>query len=205
MHSELQPCGCFDFSFSFYCKLFCIYVGVYVIYCFFFFIDYCRVWSTFPCVTQWVLVACFINSCWSVSQLCLILCDPMDCSTQASLSFTVSRSLLKLMSTESVTPSNYLIFYCPLLLPSIFPSIRVFSNELALPIRWPKCCRKGDPFQGLKMGSCLTLRNEFSEETHDKARDFIGKGLPAESCRIREPRRTALPCGLQSRFLWWWD
>ena len=109
MHSELQPCGCFDFSFSFYCKLFCIYVGVYVIYCFFFFIDYCRVWSTFPCVTQWVLVACFINSCWSVSQLCLILCDPMDCSTQASLSFTVSRSLLKLMSTELVMPFNHLI------------------------------------------------------------------------------------------------
>ena len=41
------------------------------------------------------------------------------------------------------------------------------------------CCRKGDPFQGLKLGSCLTLRNELSEETHaDKARDFIGKGHP---------------------------
>ena len=42
-----------------------------------------------------------------------------------------------------------------------------------------KCCRKGDPFQGLKLGSCLTLGNELSEETHaDKARDFIGKGHP---------------------------
>ena len=42
-----------------------------------------------------------------------------------------------------------------------------------------KCCRKGDPFQGLKLGSCLTLRNELSEETHaDKARDFIGKVCP---------------------------
>ena len=57
---------------------------------------------------------------------------------QASLSFTVSWSLLKLMSIESVMPSNHLILCCPLLvLPSIFPSIRVFSNELALHIRWP--------------------------------------------------------------------
>ena len=58
---------------------------------------------------------------------------------QASLSFTVSRSLLKLMSIESVILSNHLILSCPLLLlPSVFPSIRVFSNELALCIRWPK-------------------------------------------------------------------
>ena len=60
------------------------------------------------------------------------LCD-------ASLSFTISRSLLKLMAVESVMPSNHLIFCHPLLLlPSIFPSIRVFSNELALQIRWSK-------------------------------------------------------------------
>ena len=58
---------------------------------------------------------------------------------QASLSITNSRSLLRLMSIESVMPSNHLIFCCPLLLPSsIFPSIRVFSNESALCIRWPK-------------------------------------------------------------------
>ena len=58
---------------------------------------------------------------------------------QASLSFTVSRSLLKLMSTESVMPSNHLILCRPLLFrPSVFPSIRVFSNESALRIRWPK-------------------------------------------------------------------
>ena len=56
-----------------------------------------------------------------------------------SPSFAISWSLLKLMSTESMTPSNHLILCCPLfLLPSIFPSIRVFSNELALHIRWPK-------------------------------------------------------------------
>ena len=58
---------------------------------------------------------------------------------QASLSITTSRSSLRLMSIESVMPSNHLILYCPfLLLPSIFPSIRVFSNESALRRRWPK-------------------------------------------------------------------
>ena len=67
------------------------------------------------------------------------LCNLMDCTHQASLSFTVSWSLLKLMSIESVMPSNHLILCCPLfLLPSIFLSIRVFSNESALHIRWPK-------------------------------------------------------------------
>ena len=58
---------------------------------------------------------------------------------QASLSFIISLSLLKLTSIESVMPSNHLILCCPLLfLPSIFPSIRVFSNESALHTRWPK-------------------------------------------------------------------
>ena len=71
-------------------------------------------------------------------QLCLTLCDPMDCSTPAPLSITNSRSLLKLMSIESVMPSNHLILCCPFLLPSIYPSIRVFSNESALHMRWLK-------------------------------------------------------------------
>ena len=56
----------------------------------------------------------------------------------ASLFFTISQSLLKLMSIESVMPSNHLILCRPLLLPSIFPSIRVFFSESALCIRWPK-------------------------------------------------------------------
>ena len=64
----------------------------------------------------------------------------MDCSTQTSLSITNSQSLLKPMSIESVMPSSHLIHCAPLLLPpSIFPSIRVFSNESDLCIRWPKC------------------------------------------------------------------
>ena len=67
----------------------------------------------------------------SVAQLCLTFCDPMDCQAcQASLSITNSQSLLKLMSVKSVMPSNHLILCRPLLLlPSVFPSIRVFSSE----------------------------------------------------------------------------
>ena len=73
----------------------------------------------------------------SVAQSCPTLCDPLDCSTPG---FPVPhQSLLKLMSLESVMPSNHLILCCPLLLlPSIFPSIRVFSNESTLCMRWPK-------------------------------------------------------------------
>ena len=64
---------------------------------------------------------------------------PWTAAHQASLTFTISQSLLKLMSIESVMPSNHLILCCSLLLlPSVFPSIRVFSKELVLCIRWPK-------------------------------------------------------------------
>ena len=63
---------------------------------------------------------------------------PWTAACQDSLSITNSQSLLKLMSIELVMPSSHLIFCHPLLLPSIFPSIRVFSNESVLPIRWPK-------------------------------------------------------------------
>ena len=82
----------------------------------------------------------------SVTQSCPTLCDPMDCSTpglpvhhQLPESTANSWSPPKPMSIESVMPSNHLILCCSLLLlPSIFPSIRVFSNESALGIRWPK-------------------------------------------------------------------
>ena len=74
----------------------------------------------------------------SVAQSCPTLCDPVDYS-QASLSITISQSLLKLMSIESEMPSNHLILCRPLLLlPSVFPSIRVISNESALHIRRAK-------------------------------------------------------------------
>ena len=74
----------------------------------------------------------------SVTQSCPTFCDPMNRSTPASLSITNSWSLPKLMSVESVMPSNHLILCHPLLLlPSIFPSIRAFSNESVLHIMWP--------------------------------------------------------------------
>ena len=86
--------------------------------------------------TQGCFCLCKINCC-SVAQLCLTLCNPWTAACQTSLSFTISWSLLKLTSIGSVMTSNYLILCCPLLLPSVFPSIRVFSNESALHIRWP--------------------------------------------------------------------
>ena len=76
----------------------------------------------------------------SVAKSCLTLCDPINYSIQAPLSFTIFRSLLKLTSIESVMPSNHLVLCRPLLLPpSIFPSIRVFPKESDFCIRWPKC------------------------------------------------------------------
>ena len=78
------------------------------------------------------------SSVQSLSRVRLFV-TPWTAARQASLSITNSWSLLKLMSVESVMPSNHLILCCPLLLaPSILPSIRVFSNESVLHIRWPK-------------------------------------------------------------------
>ena len=75
----------------------------------------------------------------SVAQSCPTLCNPMDCSLPGLPVHYQLKSLLKLMSIDSVMPSNHLIFCHPLLLPhSIFLSIRVFSNESVLRIRWPK-------------------------------------------------------------------
>ena len=77
--------------------------------------------------------------CCSVAQSCLTLCNPWTAAGQASLSITNSQSLPKLMSIGSMMLSNYLILCHPLLLlRSIFPSVRLFSNEWALCIRWPK-------------------------------------------------------------------
>ena len=94
---------------------------------------------------RWILY-CLSHqeSHWSPSvQFSSVLSDSLQPhglkAHQASLSITNSRSLPKLMSIESVMPSNHLILHCPLLfLPSIFPSIRVFSSESVLLIQWPK-------------------------------------------------------------------
>ena len=79
------------------------------------------------------------SNCCSVTQSCLDSATPWFAAHHTSLSFNISQSLLKLISIESVMPSNHLILCHPLLLlPSIFLRVRVFSNESALCIRWPK-------------------------------------------------------------------
>ena len=85
-----------------------------------------------------LLKCTLFSSAQSLSRVQLFA-TPWTAAFQVTLSITNSRRLPKLMSIELVMPSNHLIFCCPLLLPpSIFPSIRVFSNESALHIRWPK-------------------------------------------------------------------
>ena len=90
------------------------------------------IWERF-----WYLYCCVVVV-QSLSFVWLLM-TPWTAAYQASLFFTISQSLLKLMSFELVMPSNHLILCCPLLLlPSIFPNIRIFSDELVLHIRWPK-------------------------------------------------------------------
>ena len=109
----------------------------------------CTSWST-PLVTGyfvWLSWLCYVRMCYGYIQFSSIqslshvqlFATPWTAACQASLSITNSWSLPKLMSIELVMPSNHLILRCPLLLlPLIFPRIRVFSNESALRIRWPK-------------------------------------------------------------------
>ena len=94
-------------------------------------------WYSSKCYRYWKLSDS--NPFSSVTQSCPIFATPWTAACQASLSITNSQSLLKLMSIESVMPSNHLILCQPLLLlPSIFPSIRIFSSESVLRSRWPK-------------------------------------------------------------------
>ena len=90
-------------------------------------------------ISYFVLIIFSIFSSVQLLSRVWFFATPWTAACQASLSITNSQSLLKLMSIESVMPSNHLFLYCPLLLPpSVFPSIRVFSNEIVLHIRWPK-------------------------------------------------------------------
>ena len=79
-----------------------------------------------------------LTFCCSVAQSCPAVCSPVDCSTPAFPVLHYSRNLLKFISIESVILSNHLILCHPLILPSVFPNIGVFSNKLALWIKWPK-------------------------------------------------------------------
>ena len=101
--------------------------------------SYRNIWERFHYASSRKKKSDYCVQLSSVAESCPTLCDPMDCSMQASLSITNSWSLLKLTSIELVMPSNQLILWCPLFLPpSIFPSIKVFSNESVLRIRWTK-------------------------------------------------------------------
>ena len=91
----------------------------------------------------------------SVAQACPTLCDPMDCSTPGFPVHHQLPGLLKLMSIKSLMPSSHLILCQPLLLPSIFPSIRVFSNESVLCIRWPK-------YRSFSFSFSIRTSNEYS-------------------------------------------
>ena len=97
---------------------------------------------------------CLLPQFSSVTQSCPTLCDAMDCSMPGFPLHHQLLELLKLMSIKSVMPSNHLILCCPLLLlPSIIPSIRVFSSESVLHIRWLKCW---------SFSFSISLSNEYS-------------------------------------------
>ena len=83
------------------------------------------------------LLHCLVFVVQSLSYIRLFV-TPWTAAVQVSPSFTISQSLFKLMSAESVMSSNHFVLCCPVLLPSNFPSIKVFSKELAIRIRWPK-------------------------------------------------------------------
>ena len=87
--------------------------------------------------SNWVHMHVPVVVIHSLSRVWLFV-TPRTAARQTSLSFTISWNFLKLMSIESVMPSNHLILCCPLLLSSLFPSIRVFFSESAVCIRWPK-------------------------------------------------------------------
>ena len=107
-----------------------------------------------------ICCCCCCYCCCTVTKSCPTLWTSWTAACRASLSITNSQSLLKLMSIELVMPSNHLILCRPLLLlPSIFPSIRIFSSELALHIRWPECW---------SFSFSISLYNEYSGLTSFK-------------------------------------
>ena len=134
--------------------------------------------------------------CWcSVAKSCLTLCELVDCS-QVPLSFPIPQSLLRFMSIESVMPCNHLIFLCPLLLlPSVFSSIRVFSSESVLCIRWPKYW---------SFSVSISPSKEYSEyEDNQSISKYIlifTNTSEALSGYVSHPEWEQLSCGLWSEF-----
>ena len=125
--------------------------------------------------------------CCSVTQECPTLCDPMNCSTPGLPSLTISQTLPKFMAIASVIPPSHLILWWPLLLlPSIFPTIRDFSQKSAFCIRWPKYWSLGPLshphicicYCCLVSKSCLTLAIPWTAAHQAPlSRDFPGKNI----------------------------
>ena len=120
----------------------------------------------------------------SVTQQCPTLHDPTDCSTLASLSITNSQSSLKLTSVSLVMPSNDLILCHPLLLlPSGFPSIRVFSSESVLHIKWPKywsfSISPSNEYSGLISFKIARDSQEFKSINSSELSFLYGPALPS--------------------------
>ena len=102
--------------------------------------------------------------------MCDSLWPPWTATCQAPLSFTVSQSWLKLISIESVMPYSHLILCCPLLLlPSIFPSIRVFSSELVVHIKWPKCWSFTFSISPSNVRLMLSFRIDWSQDAQESS------------------------------------
>ena len=121
----------------------------------------------------------------------------------ASLSFTISQSLLKFMSIESVMPSNHLILCHPLLLPSIFPRIRVFSNESSLWIRWPKywsfSFNLSNEYSGL-----ISFRIDWFDLLGRKAMTKLDSILKSR-LYFANKRLSSQSYGFSSSHVWMWE
>ena len=115
-----------------------------------------------------------------------------------SKTFDCALDTLSIILGDSWSYLNLLFFHAVVLFS--------FNLQVLASVLW-YFCRKEDPFQGPEVGSCLTLRNELSEEIHVLTKQDIlwGRCAQEESSRVREPRRTTLPRGSQARVLWWWD
>ena len=148
----------------------------------------------------WLLIISYFHILSVQSLSCVwLFVTPWTAACQASLSITNSRSLLKLMSIKSVTPSNHLILCSPLLLLSIFPSIRIFSSESVLRIRWPKywsfsfSVSPSNDYSGWT--GCISLQSKglsraFSNTTVQK-HQFFGAQLSLYIVQLSHPYMTA--------------
>ena len=114
---------------------------------------------------------------------------------RTSKTFLCALNTLSIILGDSWSYLNLLFFHAVVLFS--------FKLQVLASVLW-YFCRKEDPFQGPEVGSCLPLGKEFSEEIHvlTKQEILLGRGAREESSRVREPRRTILPHGSQSRVLW---